>query len=233
MVRSRIDASRLADIVSRPGIDPRVWILFATVEALGFDEVEGIFADVRYVHNGRKITAYVGSPATGDGFGDWCPLKVDQLVLVAVPNGDEENGAIVIASSWDASRRPPTEFQSEDDPTEPTGDRVIMAEPGTTLRVIATEGANIVIHASGGGSVTVSASGDSTVNVNAEKAVIIDSPDVRVGKGAGKPIARLGDMVAVTLPALASPSGPVAPVTGTPPGTAIGQIVSGSPTSKA
>lgn len=233
MVRSRIDASRLAEIVRRPGIDPRVWIVFATIEALGFDEVEGIFADVRYLHNGHATTAHIGSLATGDEFGDWHPFKVGQLVLVAVPNGDDDFGSVVIASIWDGSRKPAAEFQSLDDPTEPTIDRVIKAEPGTTLRVIATEGANIVIEASGGGSVTVSASGDSVVNVNAEKAVVIDSPDVRVGKGAGKPIARLGDMVAVTLPVLTSPSGPVAPVTGAPPGTAIGQIVSGSPTSKA
>lgn len=233
-MRGNIDASRLAELVRRPGIDPRVWIVFATVEALGFDEVEGIFADVRYLHNERVVTAFVGALATGDGFGDWCPLKVGQLVLVAVPNGDEDNGAIVIASTWDASRRPASEFQSPDDPTEPTVDRVVKAEPGTTLRVLATDGASIVIHASGGGNVTVSASGDSVVNVNAERAVVIDSPDVRVGKGAGKPIARQGDMVMVTLPALASlTGGPVSPVTGAPPGTAIGQIVSGSTSAKA
>ena len=252
MVRSRIDASRLAEVVSRPGIDPRVWVVFAKIEALGFDEVEGIFADVRYLHNGRTTTAHIGSLATGDEFGDWHPFKVDQLVLVAVPNGDEDFGAVVIASIWDGSRKPATEFQSPDDPTEPTVDRVIKAEPGTTLRVIATEGANIVIHASGGGSVTVEATGDSVVNVNAEKAVIIDSPDVRVGAGAGKPIARLGDMVAVSLPPLllgvvaiagvtdpitnlvtGTAAGTVIPATGLPPGTAIGQIITGSSTAVA
>jgi hypothetical protein len=73
------------------------------------------------------------------------------------------------------------------------------------------------------------------VRIKTDGPVIIDSPDVRVGRGAGKPIATVGSIVTGTLHGTCGPPGsPLAP--GPPiPGAGVpftAKVVSGSITSK-
>lgn len=77
--------------------------------------------------------------------------------------------------------------------------------------------------------------GGATVTVSPDGVVSIDSDDVRIGTGAGKPVARVGDLIVGATPGLvcASPGSPcvaVPPTAVTPSGGYIvtGQIVSGS-----
>lgn len=70
--------------------------------------------------------------------------------------------------------------------------------------------------------------------------VNLDSPDVRITDSAGAPVARVGDLVAVTVPTLlssapGSPVVPVPPTAITPTGgyVAAGQIISGQNKAKA
>lgn len=238
-VRSSMDVGRLAAAVQRPGIDPRVWITYAVVKDIAFDPEHGVFADVQVVPEGDIETCLVGSDYAGSGFGDYDPLHVGDLVLVAISHGDPGTGPVIIKRVFSASAKPPTEFKSTtgSDPTDATNDRVIVVEPNTTLRVIAKQGANVSFEVQDGGAVNITAKGDSTVNVKAEKAVVVDAPDVRLGDTPSQEVARRGDIIIgpglVVGPGLAAGS-PVLPVPSSavnPP--IVGQIVSGATSVKA
>lgn len=170
----RIDMSRLAKLAQRPGVDPRVWLTLAVVEALGFDAAEGVFADVRFQPTGERETALVAVPYAGDGFGDWCPLAVDDVVLVAVPNGDPSAGPVIIARMWRAADRPPADVRAGQDDADghpvPTADRVIRVQAGQRL----------VVRVSGsGGDVDIRVEGSGNVNL------VVDSGKVLVGATSG------------------------------------------------
>lgn len=128
--------------VSRPGIDPRVWITLAVVKDVGFDPKEGCFADVQFQPGGELETCYFGSSYAGGGFGEHNPLKVDDTVLVAIPMGDPGLGPIVISRFNNAGDPPPAEFGEGD---EPSNDRVLRVEPGRNLRIYVSEGAKVSI----------------------------------------------------------------------------------------
>src|SRR5216683_3334457 len=104
--RASIDLSKLSAAAARPGIDTRIWLTLAVVKELGYDSAEGIFADVQFQPSGEIETCFVGSAYSGGQFGMYCPLRVGDTVLVAVPSGDPNNGPIIISRQWDASDPP-------------------------------------------------------------------------------------------------------------------------------
>lgn len=235
--RSSVDAARLSNLVARPGIDPRVWIMRAVVLDVAFDAEHGMFADVQYM-NGDKDTCLVGSGYAGNDYGTFVPPEINDIVLVAVPMGDPGEGPVMFARLWSGSERPPREFgdESTSEPTDATKDPTTVVRPGRTLRVVARDGANVRFEVSGSGKVEIRATGQATVEVHAESAVIIDSPDVRLGKTPGQPVARVGDLVAITLPPMVVPivgTAGITPVISAavpplPTLQAVGQIVSGA-----
>jgi hypothetical protein len=83
--------------------------------------------------------------------------------------------------------------------------------------------------------------GGASLLIKSAGTVVIDSPDIRIGnESASQPIARVGDLVAVTVPQLlsaapGSPCVPVPPTAVTPTGgyVAAGQIISGKSGAKA
>lgn len=81
-------------------------------------------------------------------------------------------------------------------------------------------------------------SGGAPIEINTTGTVILNSPDVRVGDSAGRPLARVGDLIVGALQALSSPPGqkiaPVPPATPTATGGVpfAAQIVSGSASAK-
>ena len=237
MVRSTVDTGALSHAVSRPGIDPRSWLSLAVVEALGFDQAHGVFADIRYLPSGDTDTALVGSQYAGGGFGTLCPPKVEDVVLVAVPDGHTGLGPVIIARMWSKADPPPVDFAGEND--EPTTDPTTRVEDGATFRIVAKAGANVRIELEGAGSFTVEATGAATVNLSSETSVTIQAPDVRIGSTpGGREIACVGDLAAVYLPRMTAGGYPVIPVPPALPtasggiaGTA--QIISGVRSAKA
>lgn len=78
------------------------------------------------------------------------------------------------------------------------------------------------------------------IHIKSAGPVFIESPDVRLGSAPGRPVACVGDLVAVSVPQLisaapGSPCVPVPPTAITPTGgyTAAGQIISGRSSVKA
>lgn len=135
--RSGIDIGRLGKAVQRPGIDPRIWLTLGTVKEVGFDAAHGIFADVVIQPDGNVETCYVATPYAGAlggkiGFGDWCPVEVDDTVLVAYPRGDSNEGPIIIARFWNSGDLPPTQIDG------PDSGRWLIIKPMEKYTILAT-----------------------------------------------------------------------------------------------
>lgn len=148
--RTSIDFGKISAAVARPGIDPRTWLTYALVDEVGFDENNGMFADVTYIPTREEQTCLVGAAYAGNGFGLWAPLEVDDVVLVALPNGDSNSGPVIIARLWNAADKPPSELGSGEVPTENV---VCRVQAGKRLRFITSGGGNAEIVAEGDGKV--------------------------------------------------------------------------------
>ena len=61
----KLDPSRLANLVSRPGIDPRVHLTFGIVDRVVVDPEHGVFVDVTLLPHEDSETAVLGVPYAG------------------------------------------------------------------------------------------------------------------------------------------------------------------------
>lgn len=105
-----IDAASLADLFSRPGIDPRSWMSYGLVEpdpsasehSVIFNDDEGnpldhgVLISVKLQPSGVKVTCRVSGSCAGVGEGEYHPFGPGDEVLVAIPNGNEHSGCVII-----------------------------------------------------------------------------------------------------------------------------------------
>lgn len=144
MLRSRVsskpDFNRIAQAMKTPGIDPRVWICSGYVKALGVDE-EGPFVDVTCTPSEEIVPARLASIYAGPGYGFYIPVELDDEVLIFAPNGDPNEGLIVLPRLWSKSDPPPPDA---------------IKNPQ-----------NILLHAKEGASVNIVVSGDAKINLGA------------------------------------------------------------------
>ena len=113
----------------------------------------------------------------GNGFGAWAPLAVDDMVLVAVPGGDSNDGGVIISRLWTGLERPPALAQGAmgaHNMSDPSNDLSVRVEDGKKLLVqthagaieITAEAAGIRIATTGAFTVSLTAP-DATVNFQA------------------------------------------------------------------
>lgn len=133
-----MDVGRLAEAVSGPGIDPRTWLSFGVVTAIGSD-AEGFFADTTMVPGMVKVPARVGMSYAGPGFGESSPVGVDDEVVVVIPDGNPANGGVVVARLWSASDAPPSDVLDNPD------DRVLVMKPGQSYRLGVSNGGGVFL----------------------------------------------------------------------------------------
>jgi hypothetical protein len=229
--RAALDVSRLSSLVQRPGIDPRINLTFAVVTELGFDATHGPFADVVFQPTGENETCLIGAAYAGGGFGMWGPLRVDDTVLVAVPNGDPNSGPVIIARIWDAADSPSADFKNpvQDNGADvPSDDFVLRVRDGQkfTLRLsgsgaidIKVEGdGETTIENAGAGAITIKQTGSGDVNITCP-----GGNHVNLGDAPGAHPIALGDQIqgylnalkfyidnTLTLPVSGSTAGPTA-----------------------
>ena len=218
--RLQPDLGRLANAVSRPGIDPRIWVSYATVTSEPYIEtdegVEDIFVDVRLHPSEQLETARVGTIYAGDGFGFYTPLHQDDEVLIGAPSGDPDEGLVVIQRLWSPFAVPPPEV------VENPEDVTLVVQEGKNVRIVAMGGGDLIIDTVDGSGVSINVQGDGNVNLN------VDQGKVYLGsEGATRGVARLDDTTlngTLELSAVAVPPVPPAPpgvvlnLTYTPPG---------------
>lgn len=145
MLRSRVtkglDVTRLANAVSRPGIDPRIWVSYAVLQTEPFvDErpgKQGVFADVRLLPSGVMDTARVGAIYAGNGFGLYAPLHKDDEVLVCAPSGDPDEGLVIVQRLWSTSDPQPAQVAQTPE------DVMLVVEPDKNLRLTVQGSGNV------------------------------------------------------------------------------------------
>lgn len=208
-VRTGIDIGRLGAALQRPGIDTRIWLSLAVVEDVAFDADDGMYADVIMQPGGNKETVIIGSDYAGPDYGSYMPLKVSDVILVAVPCGDPGFGPIFLKKIWSKADPPPAEFQNPNgaDAMDATNDATTVVEPATTYKIVARRGAKIRLEAQDGCEINLVTTGSGKINITSESTITVNSPDVRLGDSPGAAVARIGDLVIGSIP-LPSPAAP-------------------------
>lgn len=133
------DTSRAGAALARPGMDTRNWFLQAQVTAFKLDNTLGPMADVILLPDGDPETVRVGYTYAGNGFGFYAPVAVDDLVVVAFPNGEHDAGGVIVARLYGPAETPPSTA------TANAADVCLHVEDGKNLRLRATGKGNIVI----------------------------------------------------------------------------------------
>lgn len=146
--RLQPDMARLANALSIPGIDPRIWVSYAYLTSEPYIEtVEGredIVADIVLLPSQQEETARVGAIYAGNGFGFYCPLHAEDEVLVVAPSGDPDEGLVITQRLWSPADPPPQEVI--DNPEDVT----LVVEEGKNLRLHVLGAGNVVLSAEEG-----------------------------------------------------------------------------------
>lgn len=200
--RSRVtktpDTRRIGEAVSFPGIDPRTWVSLAVVTNVVTD-AEGPLVDIVLLPGGKEETARVGAEYAGSGFGFYLPLDVDDTVLVTAPNGNPDEGLVVVKRMWEAADPPPAELAAN------PSDVLLVVKPGKTLRIKATGGGNVAIVVEGDGKVLLGAEtgtspvarvGDATTITGLDLTHLQTMLDARYALGASAPLTPIAGTVA-------------------------------------
>ena len=147
MMRSRvstqIDMGLLSEGLSRPGIDPRIWVSYGVLQSEPYIEtIEGrqdILVDVMLMPSGAEETARVGAIYAGNGFGLYAPLHMDDEVLVLAPSGDPDEGLVIAQRLWSPADPPPAAV------SEHPEDVTLVVETGKNLRLNVLGQGNIIL----------------------------------------------------------------------------------------
>lgn len=147
-VSSSIDTARLSNAVSRPGIDPRIWVSYAVLTSEPYiEDIDGqqdIVVDIQLMPVGDQETARVGAIYAGNGFGLYTPLRKDDEVLVCAPSGDPDEGLVVMQRLWSPADPPPQEVY--DNPYDVT----LVVQKDHNLRINVKGEGNVIIGAAAG-----------------------------------------------------------------------------------
>lgn len=111
--RLRPDFGRIAEAVSRPGIDPRAWVSLARIDVeteqdkdvLVWDYELGWLVDVTFVggplDGEGPVNCRIGSPGQDSGVMVARPPRPGTLVVVLIPNGNANDDAVIICQLSD------------------------------------------------------------------------------------------------------------------------------------
>ncbi len=172
-VRRTFDRSKLAAGLAAPGNDPRVWIAEGTVATVGdapdFSDAEAVVAtaagiDVDVVihpHDWPLTCRYELS--AGQGF-IAAPIRPGDLVVVAIPLGDLQNGGRILRVTSSASAPIPVE---DDGKPVWRNDRLcIVARDGTPIEIRTMQGGKIRVEADG--LIEISNEGGAALRINTD-----------------------------------------------------------------
>jgi len=138
-----LDVGRLAQAVSRPGIDPRTWVSLAIINEVVFVEGDGLFCSITLMPSQTQEMARVGTIYAGNGWGLYAPLHENDEVLVEAPSGDPNEGLVITQRLHSPSDPLPDEAQAN------AGDFILVIEPGQSYRLKTTEAGSVIVDADG------------------------------------------------------------------------------------
>lgn len=104
-----LDLADLADLVSRPGADTRQWLAIGLVQPstdgdspVSFNDEngapipQGVLVSVKLVMSGHIVPCRVLSQVAGEGESEWHGYGSGDEVLVAITDGDERAGCVIL-----------------------------------------------------------------------------------------------------------------------------------------
>lgn len=139
-IASGIDVGALSQAVSRPGIDPRVWVSTAFADSDSVvDADHGVFVDVTLSPSGHQMTARVVPDYAGHGFGVYSRIHKDDELVIQIPNGDPADGAVVVGRPWSAADPPPSDAVNHPE------DVVVVVEKDHSLRITTTGAGQVIV----------------------------------------------------------------------------------------
>lgn len=163
-----LDLRTFAEGMRFPGIDPRQWISYGTVEGqtkddedpeVVFDPDYGPLVKVMLQPSMIPVVCRVGSQTAGNGEGEYFPFVAGDEVLVAIPEGDEIADCVILCRMNNAIDKFPMESVAGQDPTtnafafKRTRTAYVQEAAGPYLIRSATTGAAIGIDDKGGATV--------------------------------------------------------------------------------
>ncbi len=174
----KLDSARLAALVARPGIDTRIHLSLAVVDHVVVDPEHGVFADITFLPGEESETAIVGSAYAGASHGLHLPLQEEDVVLVAVPDGDMDAGPVIICRMWSENDKPFAEMKGAassqgEGVNEQAQNVVLRARAGANTTIIVSEGATISLKVEGAGNINLVVDGG-TVNLGKESHEALD-----------------------------------------------------------
>jgi len=126
------DHSLFSENFKQPGSDPRQWVSYGTVDADTPDSPSVQFSDdagnplptgplvsVTLQPSGISVVCRVGGEAAGNGEAEWMPFVAGDEVLVAIPEGHERSGPVILRRMNNAADAFPTAVAGMD-PTKNT-----------------------------------------------------------------------------------------------------------------
>lgn len=166
------DVAKVANALSRPGIDPRKFVDVGVVSAVSVTS-EGVHVDIETPENVTE-TAQLAPPYAGPGYGLHLPIDLDDAVVLAVPDGKWNAGARVVGRTWDAGCPPPLDVIDNPD------DVVLVVKPRQSLRIIVTGGGQALISVGDGHDINIEVSSGGTVHIGGGG---VESPPMKVTDG--------------------------------------------------
>jgi uncharacterized protein involved in type VI secretion and phage assembly len=117
----------------------------AVVTAVHVDK-SGPFADIQILTDAGRTpdTARIAGAYAGPSYGFYCPVDVDDEVIIGVPDGDPNHGYVIVSRCWSASDPPPQE--AIDHPQ----DVVLHVRKDKTMRIVVEGGGNIALDVADG-----------------------------------------------------------------------------------
>jgi hypothetical protein len=111
----------LGEYVCSPGADPRQWFSNGTVDSstdgdppVKFDADLGPLVDVKLHPSGTHVRCRVSSSCAGNGEGAYFPFVEGDEVQVAVPQGDERSGCVIVGRTNNKYDRFPKTVAGQD-----------------------------------------------------------------------------------------------------------------------
>ncbi len=100
---SSFDGASMGRAFAAPGMDPRQWISYGTVDedtddapSVNFDEELGPMINVTLQPSGAPVVCRVAASIAGDGEAEYYPFIAGDEVVVAIPAGDEKSGCVIL-----------------------------------------------------------------------------------------------------------------------------------------
>jgi hypothetical protein len=123
-----MDHSSAADSFSHAGADTRQWISYGIVQqdiqggdhSVRFNDdsgsplPQGVLVDVKLMPSGIIVPCRVGGGVAGSGEAEYSPFGPGDEVLVAVPEGNERAGCVILSRLTNSSDTFPTTVASND-----------------------------------------------------------------------------------------------------------------------